>query len=120
MKGNPPLEIQNLNMCFGLLTKPSLLVATKLRRRRQDSYVTRAVSNFNWIRHHEKFMNERIQKVGRGCGAVGRAVASDAVDPQIESSHQQDFFDNLSVTVIVQKRRNKRKRGRDWPVFFLK
>ena len=37
---------------------------------------------------------------GRGCGAVGRAVASDAGDLQIETSHQQDFFDNLFVNVI--------------------
>ena len=31
--------------------------------------------------------------LGRGCGAVGRLDASDARDPQVESRHQQDFFD---------------------------
>ena len=43
-------------------------------------------------------------ELGHGCDAVGRAVAFDAGDPQIESSHQQDFFGHTSVTVIVQKR----------------
>ena len=33
-----------------------------------------------------------VSVLGRGCGAVGRAVASDTRDPQIESQHQQQFI----------------------------
>ena len=34
--------------------------------------------------------------LGRGCGAVGKAVASETRDPQIESQHRQ-HFSNLIV-----------------------
>ena len=51
-----------------------------------------------------------IRVVGRGCGAVGRAVASDARDPQIKPRH-------LSVNSYqFRKDKNKWKRGREWPI----
>ena len=35
---------------------------------------------------------------GQCCGAVGKAVASDTRDPQIESRHRQQFiYSNLNV-----------------------
>ena len=37
--------------------------------------------------------------LGSGCGAVGRAVASDTRDPRFESSHRQ----NLNVLTAVLK-----------------
>ena len=35
------------------------------------------------------------QKVGSGCGAVGRAVAYDTRGPGFESSHRQLLFEHL-------------------------
>ena len=37
---------------------------------------------------------------GRGCGAVGKAVASDTGDPQIESRHQQNFLNLICVNCL--------------------
>ena len=37
--------------------------------------------------------------LGRGCGAVGKAVASETKDLQIESQHRQTFS-NLKVTCL--------------------
>ena len=48
------------------------------------------------IRRHTKasgFIFNRNE--GRGCGAVGRAVASDTRDPWFESCHQQNFVYQL-------------------------
>ena len=39
---------------------------------------------------------------GRGCGAVGRAVASDTRDPQIEPRHWQNFI-CLSIVINFEK-----------------
>ena len=35
------------------------------------------------------------QKLGSGCGTVGRAVASDLRGPQFESNHRQNFIINI-------------------------
>ena len=46
---------------------------------------------------------EEIRK-GRGCGAVGKAVASDTRDPGFESRHWQ-YFEHIYLSIAIQKRR---------------
>ena len=43
--------------------------------------------------------------MGRGCGAVGRAVASDARDPRFESRHRQYFMRKIYLPIAIEKRR---------------
>ena len=40
----------------------------------------------------EKVWGDNVAKLGCGCGSVGKAVASDTRDPQLESSHRHKFF----------------------------
>ena len=47
---------------------------------------------------------------GKGCGSVGRAVASATRGPQFESSHQQNCF----LSTVLKRR--KRRRGREWSI----
>ena len=63
-------------------------------------------------KHSKGFLNSKTidSAMGTGCGAVGRAVASNTRDPQFKFSHLQ----NLYVLSSVLKRRKKRKRGRLW------
>ena len=53
--------------------------------------------------------------IGRGGGAVGRAVASDTRDPWFESRHRQEFYEHCQLNCIVKKK-IKRKGGRERPV----
>ena len=57
------------------------------------------------------FKTLSTKKMGSGCGAVGRAVASDARDRQVESSHRQ-----FSMTVnCTEKTKIKKKVGPSKP-----
>ena len=56
----------------------------------------------------------------RGCGSVGRAVASDTRCPRFESSHWHTFIWNICLLPTVLKRRNKIKRVREWPILLKK
>ena len=60
------------------------------------------------------FKTLSTKKMGSGCGAVGRAVASDARDRQVESSHRQFFLLStlLFKTVSIEKTKIKKKEGR--------
>ena len=49
-------------------------------------------------------------KVGSGCGSVGRAVASDTRGPQFESRHRQNFTLNLYLPLTLEKTKTKKKR----------
>ena len=53
---------------------------------------------------------------GRGCGAVGKAVASDTRDPQIEFRHRQNFLNLICVSTVSRKDENKQKRARNGPL----
>ena len=56
---------------------------------------------------------------GSGCGAVGRAVASDTRGPRFESSHRQKFICILNIcflSTVCWKDENKEKRGQEWPI----
>ena len=56
--------------------------------------------------------------MGRDCSSVGRAVASNTRGPRFESRHRKIFKEHLfTVNCIVLKRQNKRKRGRELPIF---
>ena len=66
------------------------------------------LKHFDWLINLEQ---------GSGCGAVGRAVASNSRGPRFESSHRQKFIEHLLSTVF---KRRKEKRGREWPMSFLK
>ena len=60
--------------------------------------------------------NKRIK--ARGCGTVGRAVASDTRRPGFESSQRQLLLNNYLFTVnCLLKRQKYRKIGRDLPIF---
>ena len=72
---------------------------------------------WRWL--HEKRKREReklyTDRIGRnqssGCGAVGRAVASDTRDPRFESSHLQNFICQL----YNRKDQNKEKEAGNGP-----
>ena len=55
------------------------------------------------------------KQTGRGCGAVGLAVAFDTRDPQIEPHHRQNF-ECLSTVFQYRKDENKWKREREWAI----
>ena len=57
---------------------------------------------------------------GSGSGSDGRVVASDTRGPRFKSSHRQKIINIeqlLNTVNCVLKRRKKRKRGREWPIF---
>ena len=55
--------------------------------------------------------------LGRGCDAVGKVVASDTRDPQIESQHQQNFSNLICVNCLYGRKDEKKlKRGCEWPI----
>ena len=57
------------------------------------------------------FLPWPLNRLGRGCGSVGRAVASKNRGPRFESSHQQSFTMNiLLLNVKTQKWREKESR----------
>ena len=53
---------------------------------------------------------------GSGRGSVGKAVASDTIGLQFESSHRQTLYYLFTVN-CVEKTKIKQKRGRDRPNF---
>ena len=55
---------------------------------------------------------------GSGCGAVGRAVASDTRGPRFESSHRRNFIHVFTINCI-EKTKIKKKEAGNGP-FFLK
>ena len=56
--------------------------------------------------------------MGSGCGAVGRAVASDTRGPGFESSHRQLLLNIYLLLTVCRKDENKEKEARNGP--FLK
>ena len=57
------------------------------------------------------FAPKKCFSLGRGCGAVGRAVASDTRDPWFKSGHQQlNVRTLLSVNCNPEKTKIKKKR----------
>ena len=41
--------------------------------------------------------------MGRGCGSVGRVVASDTLDPRFESHYQQKNIEHLFTVNCIEK-----------------
>ena len=52
-----------------------------------------------------------MDKVGSGCGSVGRAVASDARGPQFESSHRQNIIHVLTINCIENTKIKEKEAG---------
>ena len=48
--------------------------------------------------------------LGRGCGSVGRAIASNSRGPRFESSHLLDFTFNIYCQLSTEKTKIKKKR----------
>ena len=59
-----------------------------------------------------------IMTSGSGCGAVGRAVASDTRGPRFESSHWQLLLNIYLLLTVCRKDKNKEKEAGNGP--FLK
>ena len=57
---------------------------------------------------------------GSGCGAVGRAVASDTRGPGFESSHRQLLLNIYLLLTVCRKDENKGKEAGNGPFFFKK
>ena len=53
--------------------------------------------------------------MGSGCGAVGRAVASDTRGPGFESSHRQLLLNIYLLLTVCRKDENKEKEARNGP-----
>ena len=51
----------------------------------------------------------QIVQMGSGCGAVGRAVASDTRGPGFESSHRQLLLNIYLLLTVCRKDENKGK-----------
>ena len=58
--------------------------------------------------------------MGSGCGAVGRAVASDTRGPRFESSHWQLLLNIYLLLTVCRKDENKEKEAENGPVFLKK
>ena len=63
-----------------------------------------------------KFLLSLVTNLGRGCGAVGRAVACNPRGPGFESSHRQLLLNIYLLLTVCRKDENKEKRGREWPI----
>ena len=87
------------------LAKLIFLAFSLIQRMRSATWRTEASSD-----------NLFKQRKGRGCGAVGRAVASHTRDQWFESRHRQKLS-RTYLSIAIQKRRKLRKRGREWPIF---
>ena len=57
-------------------------------------------------------------KMGSGCGAVGRAVASDTRGPGFESNHRHILLNIYLLLTVCRKDENKEKEAGNGP--FLK
>ena len=63
-------------------------------------------------------MNYKVTRtLGSGCGAVGRAVASDTRGPGFESSHRQLLLNIYLLLTVCRKDENKEKEARNGPFF---
>ena len=58
-----------------------------------------------------------IYLFGSGCGAVGRAVASDTRGHGFESSHQQLLLNIYLLLTVCRKDKNKEKETGNGPFF---
>ena len=52
--------------------------------------------------------------MSRGCGAVGREVASGTRDLQIPTSAMK-YFESIYLSIAIQKRQKKEKEARNGP-----
>ena len=57
---------------------------------------------------------------GSGCGAVGRAVASNTRGPGFESSHRQLLLNIYLLLTVCRKDENKEKEAANGPIFLFK
>ena len=64
-------------------------------------------------------LRQSISFEGSGCGAVGRAVASDTRGPGFKSSHRQLLLNIYLLLTVCRKDENKEKEAGSGP-FFLK
>ena len=53
----------------------------------------------------------KISELGSGCGAVGRAIASNTRDPQFESSHRLYYLLSILLKNCIEKTKIKKKRS---------
>ena len=60
---------------------------------------------------------KKIKHMGSGCGAVGRAVASDTRGPGFESSHRQLLLNIYLLLAVCRKDENKEKEAGNGPFF---
>ena len=63
------------------------------------------------------YLHSKKREVGgSGCGAVGRAVASDTRGPQFESSHWQNSLIYLFTVNCIEKTKIKKKEAGNGPI----
>ena len=62
---------------------------------------------------------DRLDRLGSGCGAVGRAVASDTRGPGFESSHWHLLWNIYLLLTFCRKDENK-ENAENGPIFFKK
>ena len=60
-------------------------------------------------------VNVKLFEQGSGCGAVGRAVASDTRGPRFESSHRQLLLNIYLLLTVCRKDKNKEKEAGNGP-----
>ena len=67
------------------------------------------------LKYCEKEFDKRLKMVGSGCGAVGRAVASNSRGLQFKSSHQKKIILNNVYCQLDWKDKNKEKEAGNGP-----
>ena len=65
----------------------------------------------------EGFISLKYAGKGCGCGAVGRAVASNTRGPRFESSHRQLLLNIYLLLTVCRKDENKEKEAGNGPFF---
>ena len=68
--------------------------------------------------YQEEGKQRWVKVVGSGCGAIGRAVASNTRGPGFESSHRQLLLNIYLLLTVCRKDENKEKEAGNGP--FLK
>ena len=61
---------------------------------------------------HSQLSSGKKTSLGSGCGSVGRAVAFDTRGPWFDSSHWQNFIEQLFIINCIEKTKiNKKSTG---------
>ena len=111
------------NSCFAVnsWTTKRWFVGHKRRRFFGQELTSLGLFRLQWFCYEQGLMQcikVKIEKLGSGCGSVGRVVASNTRGPRFESSHRQKFTYILNICLLSTmywKDKNKEKETGNGP-----